>query len=251
MKRALDFTVALAGLVALMPVLAALALAVWLEDRHWPLYRGIRVDRGGREFRMVKFRSMLPGASASGVSATAAGDPRVTRVGRWLRAAKLDELPQLWNVLLGHMSLVGPRPQVPADARLYTAEERRLWDLRPGMTDLASIVFAGEGALLAGATDPDLLTQQILRPWKSRLALAYREHAGMALDLRILGLTLLLAVSPARARAGVEKTLSRWPADPLAGSLLRRIAAGELAPAAWPPPGASAVVESYPRSQGS
>ena len=246
-KRMLDFLGALAGLIVLAPVLAALALAVWLEDRRWPLYRGVRIARGGGEFRMVKFRSMVPGAWESGVTSTADDDARITWMGRWMRAAKLDELPQLWNVLAGEMSLVGPRPQVPSNARLYTPEERRLLELRPGITDLASIVFASEGALLQGAADPDLLTQQILRPWKSRLALAYREHCCLALDLEIIGLTLLSTVSRRAARLGVERILARWQCDPLVRNMVRRIAKGELPPAAWPPPGASAIVESFPR----
>ncbi len=107
---------------------------------------------------MIKFRTMLPDAWKSGVSSTALGDRRITRVGKLLRGAKLDELPQLWNVLTGDMSLVGPRPQVEPDAALYTAEEQRLFDVRPGMTDLASLVFADEGEILAGSQDPDLLT---------------------------------------------------------------------------------------------
>jgi lipopolysaccharide/colanic/teichoic acid biosynthesis glycosyltransferase len=248
MKRALDFFAALIGLIALAPVLVSIALVVWIEDRHAPLYRGLRVARGGCEFRMLKFRTMVPDAWKTGVYATASDDTRITRVGKWLRAAKLDELPQLWNVLIGEMSLVGPRPQVPSDARLFTSEERRLFELRPGITDLASIVFEDEGSLLRGAADADLLTQQILRPWKSRLALAYREHAGtnVFLDLRIIGLTLLAAVSPRRASAGVERILSEWHANPLLRNAIRQIG-NRQAPAAWPPPGANTVVERYPR----
>ena len=141
-----------------VPAARLIALAVWLEDRRSPWFRGVRVGRGGRRFRMVKFRTMIPDAWKSGVSSTACGDRRITRVGKILRRAKLDELPQLWNVLTGDMSLVGPRPQVEPDAALYTAEERRLFDVRPGITDLASIVFADEGEILAGSADPDLVT---------------------------------------------------------------------------------------------
>ena len=125
---------------------------------------------------MLKFRTMIPDAWKSGVNSTAAGDRRITRVGALLRKAKLDELPQLWNVLKGDMSLVGPRPQVRAETDLYTSEERRMHSIRPGVTDLASIVFADEGEILAGSADPDLLYNQIIRPWKSRLALLYVDR---------------------------------------------------------------------------
>ncbi|HTD42896.1 MAG TPA: sugar transferase, partial [Bryobacteraceae bacterium] len=123
MKRAVEAAVAALGLLILSPLLAAIALMVWLEDRRSPWFRGVRVARGGGSFRMLKFRSMHPDAWKTGVNSTAEDDGRITRVGAWLRRAKLDELPQLWNVLRGEMSLVGPRPQVPADAALYTREE--------------------------------------------------------------------------------------------------------------------------------
>ncbi len=138
---------------------------------------------------MIKFRSMTSDAWKSGVNSTAAGDARITRVGKWLRRWKLDELPQLLNVLSGDMSLVGPRPQVMAEVELYTEEEREMLTVRPGITDLASIVFADEGEILSGSRDPDLLYNQIIRPWKSRLALFHVEHRSFALDLEVLCLT--------------------------------------------------------------
>src|ERR1700687_3304904 len=137
MKRKVEIAVAALGLLILSPLLAGIACVIWLEDRHSPWFRGVRVARGGGSFRMLKFRSMRPDAWKSGVNATAAHDARITRVGAWLRRAKPDELPQLWNVLKGEMSMVGPRPQVPADAALYTDEEKRVLAVRPGLTDLA------------------------------------------------------------------------------------------------------------------
>jgi lipopolysaccharide/colanic/teichoic acid biosynthesis glycosyltransferase len=251
LKRALDLVAAVAGLVALAVPLALIAVAVSVEDRRSPFFRGRRVARlqpGGplSFFHMVKFRTMVVDAWRSGVNSTAAGDRRVTRIGRLLRKTKLDELPQLWNVLVGDMSLVGPRPQVETDASLYTPEERRMLEVRPGITDLASIVFADEGEILAGAKDPDLLYNQIVRPWKSRLALMYVEHASPRTDLRILALTLVSAVSRGRALAGAAKILRRWGADPL----LLQMASRTAPLAAWPPPGATAVVQEYPRPSG-
>lgn len=242
MKRTLDILVAAAGLLLLSPVLLGVAIAVWMEDRHSPFFLGRRCARGSGFFHMVKFRSMVPHAWKSGVSSTAASDRRVTRVGRWIRRAKLDELPQLWNVLVGDMSLVGPRPQVEADASLYTDQERALLSVRPGITDIASIVFADEGEILTGSADPDLLYNQIIRPWKSRLGLLYIEHQNTLLDLQLIGLTMLSAVSRTTALCRIEQLLEQWSADPL----LRRMAGRQEQLLPFAPPGAQDVVQQYP-----
>ena len=238
MKRAVDVTVAAAGLLIFSPLLAGIALWIWLADRRSPWFRGVRVARGGGEFRMLKFRSMRPGAWKTGVNSTAEDDPRITRAGAWLRRAKLDELPQLWNVLKGDMSLVGPRPQVPADAARYTREEQRMLAVRPGITDLASIVFADEGGILKSSADPDRLYNQVIRPWKSRLALLYLDHRSGWTDLRIVWLTALVLISRARALEGVQSILKIWGADPLVQKIARR----DGPPPAYPPPGAHEVV---------
>ena len=243
MKRWFDFLAALAGLTLLAVPLALVALAIWIEDRQSPFFCGQRVARGGGDFRMVKFRTMVPNAWKSGVNSTAAGDRRITCAGALLRKAKLDELPQLWNVLKGDMSLVGPRPQVRTDANLYTSEERKMLLIRPGITDLASIVFADEGEILSGSADPDLLYNQIIRPWKSRLALLYSDRRSLFIDLKILFLTLLSAVSRERALQGVQAILKTWGADPLLLSMTSRTTT--LAP--WPAPGASEIAGHYPR----
>ncbi|MGH9646551.1 MAG: sugar transferase, partial [Bryobacteraceae bacterium] len=233
MKRTFDVIAALCGLALLSPLLSAITLAVWLEDRCSPWFRGVRVGRGGRRFRMIKFRTMIPDAWMSGVSSTALGDRRITRVGKLLRRTKLDELPQLWNVLIGDMSLVGPRPQVEPEVALYTIEEQHLLDVRPGVTDLASLVFADEGEILAGFADPDLCYRQRIRPWKSRLGLLYIERQSLAGDLKILSLTLVAALSRERALEAIARMLRSWNADPL----LRRMAAREEPLLDWAPPG--------------
>jgi lipopolysaccharide/colanic/teichoic acid biosynthesis glycosyltransferase/nucleoside-diphosphate-sugar epimerase len=242
LKRTFDCVAALCGLITLWPLLIVIALAVWLEDRSSPWFWGVRVGRGGQTFRMLKFRTMIPDAWKSGVSSTAAGDRRITRVGHVLRRAKLDELPQLWNVLMGDMSLVGPRPQVETEAALYTGEEQLLFQARPGVTDLASVVFADEGQILAGLTNPDLHYNQSIRPWKSRLGLLYIERQSLIGDLRILGLTFLAAISREHALGGVARILDSWDADPL----LRRMALRQEPLLAWPPPGAQTIVSEYP-----
>jgi lipopolysaccharide/colanic/teichoic acid biosynthesis glycosyltransferase len=190
MKRLLDIVVSATGLLLLSPILLLAAAAVWAQDRHHPLYIATRSSRGGGTFRMMKLRSMRARADKLGGDSTAGDDPRITAVGRIIRKAKLDEFTQLWNVLRGDMSLVGPRPNTPRATDGYTPSERRLLQVRPGISDLASIVFADEGEILRGAPDPDLRYEQVIRPWKSRLGLLYVERSGpVALDLRLIWLT--------------------------------------------------------------
>jgi lipopolysaccharide/colanic/teichoic acid biosynthesis glycosyltransferase len=237
-KRALDGAVALAALALLWPLLLGIACAVWLEDRGSPWFRGVRVARGGGEFRMLKFRSMRLDAWKTGVHSTAEGDARITRIGRFLRRAKLDELPQLWNVLRGEMSLVGPRPQVPAEAALYTGAEARMLKVRPGITDLASLVFFDEGEILEGSTDPDLLYNQIIRPWKSRLALLCIERSSLGTDWQILFWTVAAPFARRWVLARVGRLLDAWGV----GVPLRQVVRREAPLVAYPPPGGREIV---------
>ncbi|WP_229072813.1 GNAT family N-acetyltransferase [Actinoplanes sp. DH11] len=193
-KRAMDIAVAAAVLAATSPVALAAAWRIKREDGGPILYRGTRIGRYGRPFAMLKFRSMVVDAARLGGPSTADDDPRLTATGRFLRRWKLDELPQMVNVLVGDMSLVGPRPQVPSDVRRYTADEMRLLDVRPGVTDWASIVFHDEGAILAGHADVDRAYDELIRPGKIALGLAYVENRGLGTDLRILALTALTLV---------------------------------------------------------
>jgi lipopolysaccharide/colanic/teichoic acid biosynthesis glycosyltransferase len=241
MKRTFDFLTALIALALLAPLLAGIALAIWLDDRRSPFFLARRVARGGGDFRMLKFRTMIPDAWKSGVNSTATGDARITFLGRRLRQYKLDELPQLWNVLLGDMALVGPRPQVRADASLYTTEELRILEARPGITDPASIVFADEGEILAGSANPDLVYNQIVRPWKSRLSLLYLANQSFPGDLYLLWLTALALSSRPRALRSLNLMLDSWGAD----DKLKEIARRTVPLDAWPPPGAEKIVAQY------
>ena len=238
MKRAFDLSVALVGLAIASPFLAAIAVAIWLQDFASPFYVPLRMARGGGDFRMVKFRTMVINADKSGVNSTAGNDRRITPIGRFVRAYKVDEVVQLWNVLKGDMSLVGPRPQVKADADLYTSEEMRLLSVRPGITDPASIVFADEGEILKGSDDPDLLYNQIIRPWKSRLSLLYIDQSNFRVDLRLITLTAMGMVARRAALNGLQRILRDWGADELLGRMARR--KEPLLP--YPPPGASQIV---------
>ncbi len=238
-KRIVDVTAAMLGLILTSPVLAVVGTVIWLQDFRSPFYVAPRVGRGGKLFRMVKFRSMVTKADRSEVDSTAADDPRITAVGRFIRRFKLDELPQLWNVALGAMSFVGPRPNVERETASYTEEENQLLQVRPGITDLASIVFADEGDILRGSKAPDLAYNQLIRPWKSRLSLLYVQAAGRPwLDLRILWLTVLSALNRTRALNGVAAIVERLGGSDELVRVARR--AGPLRVA--PPPGATEVV---------
>lgn len=240
MRRLLDIAAAVVGLIAAGPLLLVCMFLVWRQDRHSPFYVAERVGLDGKPFRMVKLRSMVINADRSGVDSTSGDDRRITSVGHFLRRYKVDELPQLWNVLKGEMSLVGPRPNVKRETDLYSQEERRLLSVRPGITDLASIVFADEGDILAGHADPDLAYNQLIRPWKSRLALLYIDRPSLFLYTNILVLTLLGSFSRERALGGIQRVLQAMSADPVLTSVARR----ESALYPFPPPGMTSIVSS-------
>lgn len=192
-KRTFDVFLAVCGLAVLWPVLAACAVAVKLDSRGPVFYRGLRTGRHGRPFRIWKFRSMVSDAESRGGTTTGDADPRITRVGRVLRRYKLDELPQLWNVLCGDMSFVGPRPEVAEYTDGYTAEERRILDVRPGITDLSSIEFRDLQSHV-GTLDPDGVYRREILPRKNRLRLQYVERQSLALDVAILFRTVSLVL---------------------------------------------------------
>jgi lipopolysaccharide/colanic/teichoic acid biosynthesis glycosyltransferase len=174
----------------LAPVLLTIAAAIKLYDAGPVCYRGPRVGRYGKPFRIFKFRTMVVNADKIGGASTADGDPRVTPVGRFLRKYKLDELPQLLNVLSGEMSLVGPRPEVQLYVDMFTAEEQAILNVRPGITDWASLWNPDEGAVLAGSPDPEKTYLEKIRPEKVRLQLKYVREQSFRTDLEILLRTL-------------------------------------------------------------
>lgn len=233
MGRALDLAAGGALLAAASPVLAAFGLAVWLQDRQDPIYRAPRVGRGGQAFSMLKLRSMTVNADRQGPSSTSATDRRVTPVGRLVRRFKLDELTQLINVVKGEMALVGPRPQVGWEVDRYTTLERGLLEVRPGITDFASIVFSDEGDILAAeGGDPDRAYERLIRPWKSELGLFYIAHRSAGLDVALVALTALALVSKDTARDGVAGILRRLGARTALIEVARR--RSPLRPAAVP-----------------
>lgn len=189
-RRLLDVVAAAAGLILLSPLLLALALAIKLDSSGPVFYSARRVGRYGREFRLYKFRSMVADADRHGPAITAAGDRRITRVGRFLRRTKLDELPQLINVLKGEMSLVGPRPEDPRYVALYTSEQRQVLEARPGITSAASLAFRHEEQLLAGPDWETRYREHVL-PTKLTIDLDYLAQRTLASDLRLVMQTIL------------------------------------------------------------
>jgi lipopolysaccharide/colanic/teichoic acid biosynthesis glycosyltransferase len=213
-KRLLDIIASASGLLLLSPILLGFMFSVWKQDRHSPFYRGRRVGLNGKEFHMLKLRSMRINADKSGVSSTSSDDDRITAVGHKIRRYKLDELTQLWNVLRGDMSLVGPRPQINSDVEHYSDEDNALLSVRPGITDFASIVFSDEGAILAGSENTDLDYSCLIRPWKIRLGLVYVQNTSLWLDLRLIIATAIAILDKKRALKIVNTLLTDLQVEP-------------------------------------
>ena len=238
MKRLLDFILSFFGLVILSPILIPVMILVWLQDFKSPLYIAPRVGKDETIFAMVKLRSMVVNADKSGVDSTSASDSRITPIGKFIRKFKLDELTQLWNVLKGDMSLVGPRPNVIDETALYTLVEKNLLKVRPGITDLSSIIFSDEGEILEGKDDPDLAYNQLIRPWKSRLGLIYIENQTLVLDISLIFYTVISIFTKEKVLVWIESQLRKMEADQELIDIARRKT--DLYP--FPPPGSDKIV---------
>lgn len=191
MKRSFDIFFSVVGLLVLSPFLLLLGIAVKLDSRGPVLFRQRRIGKDGRPFDILKFRTMVVNAESLGLSVTRSGDRRITVIGRYLRKYKLDELPQLWNVLNSEMSFVGPRPEVPRYVERYTVEQKRVLTLKPGITDRATLEFRNEEALLATATDTEKFYLEYCVPRKIELNLAYAGGANLWEDTKVILRTLL------------------------------------------------------------
>ncbi len=191
-KRLFDLTFSSAGLLVLAPILIGVAAGIKFQD-HGPIfYRGERIGLKGKTFKIYKFRTMVANADKIGPASTSNTDPRITKLGNFLRAHKLDELPQLINVLFGDMSLVGPRPEVKKFVDKYTEKEKHILEVKPGITDWASIWNKDEGSVIekSGISDPDLAYETILRPTKLDLQLKYVKEISLITDLKIIFRTI-------------------------------------------------------------
>ena len=190
MKRVFDFLCSSIGLLVLFPVFLLVMLAIYLESGGPVFFRQERVGKDGVPFHIIKFRSMVDRASEIGPEITSAGDPRVTRVGQFLRRTKLDELPQLLNVWSGEMSIVGPRPEVPSFVALYDDRQKEVLSVRPGITDPASIAYADEEKILGAASDSYRAYVEQILPQKLELNLQYIKKMSLRSDIKIIFMTI-------------------------------------------------------------
>lgn len=195
LKLLFDITFSFLGLVVISPLLVITGLLMKLEDIGHVFYRGIRVGRYGKPFRIFKFRTMVIDAERIGGPSTADDDPRITRIGAVIRKYKMDELPQLINVLKGDMSLVGLRPEVQHYVDMFTEEERAILSVRPGITDWASLWNPDEGNILAGSPDPEKTYMEKIRPTKIKLQLKYVKERSFLVDLKIIFQTIMTIIS--------------------------------------------------------
>ena len=194
LKRAMDIVLSAGGIAVLSPVLLLIALAIVIDSRGGVFYRQVRVGRNGREFRIFKFRTMVSDADKRGLLITVGADSRITRVGKILRKTKLDELAQLFNVLKGDMSFVGPRPEVPRYVAMYTPAQRNVLLVRPCITDYASVAYRDENDLLAGADDPERVYIEEIMPAKLELNRQYLSQIGVLTDLKLIFSTVIAVV---------------------------------------------------------
>ena len=238
MKRLFDILISLIGLILSSPILIPVIIIVWLQDFNNPFYVAPRVGKNESLFKMIKLRSMIVNADKTGVDSTSSNDMRITKIGRFIRRYKMDELTQLMNVFIGDMSLVGPRPNVKRETDLYTKEEKFLLTVKPGITDFSSIIFSDEGDILKDHNDPDIAYNQLIRPGKSKLGIFYIEHINLLLDLKLIYLTAISILSRERALKSISRILSNLKAnEELIKISLRQ---EKLKPS--PPPGAKNIV---------
>jgi len=238
LKSSFDFLLSLILSIILFPLVIIFSFLIWRDDHSSPFYVAPRVGKGGKIFKMIKFRSMMIEADKSGVDSTAINDPHITNIGHFIRKYKIDEIPNLYNIIMGQMSFVGPRPNVKKETDMYTIEEKKLLLLKPGITDLASIIFSDEGEILSESNNPDLDYNQLIRPWKSRLGLFYVENYSFVMDLKIMIITLISLFSKKGASKLVYQVVSKISGDKnLLNIILRK---NKLRP--FPPPGTNKIV---------
>lgn len=190
MKRLFDIVFSLLGLILISPIFIFLSLIIVLDSQGGVFFRGVRVGRYGKDFRIFKFRSMVKDAEGKGKWNVGDNDSRITRIGHFLRKSKLDELPQLINVLIGDMSFVGPRPELRYYVDMYTERERRILEMKPGITDWASVTHFKQFVSFTQSADPDKEYVEKIRPLKLELQLYYYEHRSFWMDIRIIIFTV-------------------------------------------------------------
>jgi len=239
LKRIFDFLASFVGLIIFSPLLLFVMFLVWINDFGNPFYTAMRVGKDEKIFKMFKLRSMIVNADKTGVDSTSNNDMRITRIGKFIRKFKMDELSQLINVLLGDMSLVGPRPNVQRETDLYTKSEKKLLLVRPGITDISSIVFSDEGEILSNSKDPDIDYNQLIRPGKGYLGIFYIENQSFLLDIKLIFITLITIFNRNLALKNVSKVLKKYNASESLIKIAER--KEKLVPS--PPPGSINIVK--------
>lgn len=239
-KRFLDISISLVVLILSFPLIIFFLILTYLQDYNSPIFMAKRVGKNFKIFNMIKIRSMIINADKSGIDSTSSDDMRITNLGKIIRRYKIDELTQLVNVLIGDMSLVGPRPNVLRDVKLYSKEEEELLSILPGVTDFSSIIFSDEGSILENESDPDLAYNQIIRPWKSRLGLSYIRNKSIFLDIKIIFYTVIALISKKIAINWIVRKLIHFNDEKRLIEVCKRN--NKLTP--YPPPGQKNIVES-------
>ena len=238
LKRTLDLLVSSLGLIILSPILLSFSIIIYLNDFESPFYIAPRVGKGSKLFNIIKFRSMIVNADKSKVDSTGSNDIRITPIGHIIRKYKLDEFTQLFNVLIGNMSLVGPRPNVKRETDTYSIKEKMILGVKPGITDFSSIIFSDEGEILKESIDPDLDYNQLIRPYKSRFAIFYIENFNFIIDMKIIILTVLSIFDREKALIEINKILLKMEA-PL---LLTEISLRNTSLKPYAPPGMRSII---------
>lgn len=193
-KRIFDFTVSLVGILIISPILLVISILIKLDSKGPILFKQIRVGKNGKKFKIFKFRTMVIDAEKKGMQITVGRDSRITKAGIILRKAKLDELPQLFNVLIGEMSFVGPRPEVPRYVEMYDENQKDILKVRPGITDLASIEYRNENDLLAKSLDPEATYINEIMPKKVELNIEYLKNMSVLYDIKLIIRTVFVVL---------------------------------------------------------
>ena len=196
-----------------LPIILIFLILVFFQDFSNPIYISTRVGKNFRNFKLLKIRSMISNADKSGVSSTSNNDSRITSIGKIIRKFKMDEILQLINVIRGDMSLVGPRPQILSEVKMYSDFEKNLLSIKPGITDFSSIIFSDEGDILKNSSDPNKDYNKLIRPWKSKLGVFYINNSNILIDLQLIILTVLSILNRDFALKMISKLLKKLNAD--------------------------------------
>ena len=241
-KLFFDFILSAILLSIFSPIIILFSFLIWKQDFGNPFYIAPRVGKNGHLFKMIKFRSMIINADKNKVDSTSSDDNRITKLGILIRKYKIDELPNLINIIKGEMSFVGPRPNVKRETNMYTTQEKVLLTIKPGITDLSSIVFSDEGDILKNSKDPDLDYNQLIRPWKSRLGIFYINNKNLMMDIKILFLTIISFFNKSYSLNKIQIILNKKIKS--VDRKLLDIVKREIPLYAYPPPGINKIVKS-------